>query len=136
MSLFEPGNKKGNRFKKGQSGNPAGKPKGTLNLMTIVKEIALKVDKTTGQSNLVTLLANAVEANRNHKKALEHIDEKDPKYRTASQKYQDSCQSLADHLIKCSGDYTTNQKITDDGDKERRFSELTIVDGRKIIKLR
>jgi len=133
---FKKGNKMGNRFKKGEVSNPNGRPKGSLNLMTIVKEVALKIDKDTGQSNLVTLLANAVEANKNHKKALEMLDSNDRGYKIAAQRYQESCQSLSDHLIKCSGDYTTNQKITDDGDNEKRFSELTIVDGRKIIKLR
>jgi len=40
---FAAGNKLGNRFKKGESGNPDGKPEGAKNVSTILKELLEQV---------------------------------------------------------------------------------------------
>lgn len=132
---FKPGNKHGNRWQSGQSGNPAGKPKGTVNLMTIVKEIAMTADKKTGRTLFAQTLINATEANKRMRQAVELMSPDDKRYHKAQKDYQEACVQLTDHLVKASGDYVTKVDPGTEG-AEKQFSSARFVEGKKIVDLK
>ena len=133
---FVQGNTEGAvRWKPGQSGNPAGKPAGTPNLMTIVKEFALKEDKKTGIPFFSQLLIDLKETSYELKQHLDTMSPDEKGYRYAKERYLESAAKLADFVLKGSGDYTTKVD-PGTGGAERQFSSMRFVNGKKIIDLK
>lgn len=101
---FVKGTKEGVRF---GTDYPAGRPKGTKNLMTIVKNFAMAKQSTDGMTTLEYLLFEMLSSHRKIKKSLDKMDENDPRYKHQHSKFVDLGVKLAEHLVKHSGDLTS-----------------------------
>lgn len=126
---FVKGNKEGHRFRKNNPDGTAGRPKGSKNLMTIVKEVAMAKESNHGKSNIEWILCEMIDTQRKLKKHIESMDENDPRYRTAMKDYQELSVKVSDHLIKLSGDYAT-KLINEDSDTELTDQEKELIDRR------
>ncbi len=62
------------RFLPGVSGNPAGKPKGSRHMTTLLEEAIKKVAEDTGEPEDVAIIKKVIEkAKQGDMKAIEHI---------------------------------------------------------------
>lgn len=134
--LFAQGNTIGKQYQKGVSGNPKGKPKGTKNLMTVIREIANQPDPD--RPSMSRFAANITKTTEDIKKIediLKNMDKEHPYYATNIKKLIDIRLAFSDHILKSSGDYTTKTTTVSDEDK-RKFSSVKIIDGEKTIELK
>lgn len=103
---FVAGNKEGHLY--GTDKPSEGRPKGTKNIMSIIKEIALAKDNT-GQSNIEFVVISMLDAKKKLHKALEAMEPTHPAYMKALGNYTFLGAKIMEHIAKYSGDYT--QKI-------------------------
>ena len=101
---FVKGTQEGMRF--GTTAIP-GRPKGSKNLMTIVKNFAISKQSTDGMTTLEYLLFEMLSSHRKIKKSLDQMDENSPTYKHQHSKFVDLGVKLAEHLVKHSGDLTS-----------------------------
>lgn len=104
---FAKGNQEGKIFGKDQV--PKGRPKGSKNLMTLIKEVALAKESTGGQTNIEFITATMIDSARDMKKIIDAMDEKDPRRGQLKEKLAYLSAKILESLTKYSGDYT--QKI-------------------------
>lgn len=93
-------------FKKGQSGNPAGRPKGLLNWRNTIKEAAMKeiefIEKSTGKK--VTKTLNQIIAEKLVEKARQGDIQ-------AIKEYGDRTDGKAHQSINLEGDLSVTQRL-------------------------
>jgi len=104
---FAKGNQEGKIFGKDQE--PKGRPKGSKNLMTIIKEVALAKGSNDGMTNIEFIASTMIDSARDMKKIIDKMDEEDPKKVQLKEKLAYLSSKIMEHLTKYSGDYT--QKI-------------------------
>lgn len=135
---FVIGNKIGNRFKPGESNNPEGRPKGSKNLMTVVRDLAngKAVGKRKKLTRFAKIVISAMETNDKLETAVSKLETDDPGYRKALEGYQKSCTDLSEFLLKSSGDFSTTIKSPDD-EGQREFSSVVFSNnGEQVIVLK
>ena len=124
---FAKGNQESKRF--GIDIAPPGRPKGSRNLMTIIKEVALEKSSNDGKTNIEFIACGLVESARELKRIIDKMDEDDPRRPKLVSRYGDLSAKIMEHLTKYSGDYT--QKIQAElgeniTDEERELIERQI----------
>lgn len=104
---FAKGNQEGKIY--GKDHKPTGRPKGSLNLMTIIKEVALSKSSDDGKTNIEFVAATMVDSARDMEKAIKKLKENnpdDPKILIYKEKLAYLSARIMEHLAKYSGDYT------------------------------
>lgn len=101
---FAKGNQEGKIF--GKDAIPKGRPKGSLNLMTIIKEIALEKSSDDGKTNMEFVVCSMVGSVRELKRIIDKMDETDPRRAGHVSRLGDLSAKIMEHLTKYSGDYT------------------------------
>lgn len=122
---FPPGNQEGHRFEEGNSG----KPIGTRNLCTIIKEVALAKDPNTGLTNMEWIVQSMVKAKSKLWKFIDDAEPTTPGYCKALANYTFLSSKIMEQLAKYSGDYTAKfQAEISDGlsDEEKAIMEKAL----------
>ena len=104
---FAEGNQEGKIF--GKDHDSVGRPKGSKNIMTIIKEIAMEKSADDGLTNIEFVVMSMMSTKRKLNKALEAMDPAHPAYMKALTNYTFLGAKIMEHIAKYSGDYT--QKI-------------------------
>jgi len=100
---FAKGNQEGKHFGKEL---PAGRPKGALNLMTIIKQVALEKSSDDGKTNMEFIVCSMIGSARELKRIIDKMDESDPRRAGHVSRLGDLSAKIMEHLTKYSGDYT------------------------------
>lgn len=99
--ITEPKQKPDHLWKPGQSGNPAGKPKGARHFSTLIKEAITKVANDTGTSDDVLIIqALVAKAKDGDLKAVDMV--------------LDRVDGKAEQTINLDADVTVNDGLTDE----------------------
>lgn len=101
---FAPGNQEGKIFGKDQ--DPPGRPEGSRNICTIIKEVALAKDPNTGLTNIEWIVHSMVKAKSKLWKVIDEADPLTPGYAKALANYTFLSAKIMEQLAKYSGDYT------------------------------
>jgi hypothetical protein len=127
---FAPGNQEGKIFGKDQKA--PGRPKGSLNLMTYIKEVALAKSAADGKTNIEFIAATMVDSARDMEKMINRLKEKnpdDPKIMVYKEKIAYLSARIMEQLAKYSGDYTAKfqAEISDQlSDDEKEMMEKAL----------
>jgi hypothetical protein len=100
---FAKGNQEGMIY--GKDHEPKGRPKGSKNIMTLIKEVALRKPDKSGFCNIEIITAGLVESARKMTKIIESMDEADPRKFNYIARHGDLCAKIIENLSKYSGDY-------------------------------
>jgi hypothetical protein len=100
---FAKGNQEGMIY--GKDHEPKGRPKGSKNIMTLIKEVALRKPDKSGFCNIEIITAGLVESARKMTKIIESMDEVDPRKFNYIARHGDLCAKIIENLSKYSGDY-------------------------------
>lgn len=101
---FAKGNKEGKLF--GTDHESKGRPKGSINLMTIIKQVALEKSSNDGKTNMEFIVCSMVESARELKRIIDNMDDSDPRRAGHVARLGDLSAKIMEHLTKYSGDYT------------------------------
>jgi hypothetical protein len=100
---FAIGNQEGKIF--GKDHESKGRPKGSKNIMTLIKEVALRKPDKSGLSNIEIITAGLVHSAKRMEKIIEKMEDNDPRKFGYINRYGDLCAKIVENLSKFSGDY-------------------------------
>lgn len=101
---FAEGNQEGAHF--GTDLPATGRPPGTKNICTIIKEVALAKDPNTGLTNIEWIVQSMIEAKSKLWKFIKDAEVTTPGYAKALANYTFLSSKIMEQLAKYSGDYT------------------------------
>lgn len=123
---FAKGNQEGKHFPKGHTGRPSG----TKNLMTVIKEYANMKSHRDGLTNFQFIQHSLQENQRRIMRILDKMEEEGkedtPEYRRWLDRSQELTSKLSEHLAKYSGDY--KEKMTIEPPEELSDEEKEIME--------
>jgi hypothetical protein len=100
---FAKGNQEGMIY--GKDHESLGRPKGSKNIMTLIKEVALRKPDKSGSSNIEIITAGLVQSAKRMDKIIEKMEDNDPRKFGYIARYGDLCAKIVENLSKFSGDY-------------------------------
>lgn len=125
---FAKGNQEGMIY--GKDHQPKGRPKGSKNMMSLIRDVALTKSARTGFTNIETVTISLIACAKKMRKIISEMDDSDPKKFNNIARHGELCAKIIENLSKFSGEYS--QKIQAQISDELSDEEKKIVD--EIIK--